>query len=307
MPRARSHALLGAAALSWAVSTVLTKDVLHELAPLDLLGIELASSAAFLVAVLGARGRPFLPRSWRGFVVLGALEPALSFALFDFGLEHTGAADGALLIASESLFAVAFARLVLGERIASRTAAVLALGFAGSVLIGLGEAGHGANLFGDLLVLGGSATAAGYSVGARPLTRDEDSLAATVTQLVAALFLASPLVAGGAVFGSSRLGSANAGYLLAAVATGLLGGALPFLAFNVAIREVTLASASLVLNLTPVLAAALAVLLLGERIGWSAAGGGLLVVLAAAGAGAAADAPQRGQSPAGNADETRFS
>jgi hypothetical protein len=59
---------------------VLTKVTLHDLAPLDLLGFETSSSAARLVAVLLARGRPFLPRRARVVIGLGALEPALAFA-----------------------------------------------------------------------------------------------------------------------------------------------------------------------------------------------------------------------------------
>jgi len=278
-----------AAAASWSAATVLTKVVLHQLAPLDLLGVELFSSAAVMVLAVAVRGRPYLPRRRRTFVMLGALEPALSFALFDFGLARTGAADAALLVAAESLFGVLIARLVLGERISRPTALLLGLGFTGSVLVGLGEAGHATSLFGDVLVLGGSLTAAAYGVGARRFSEGEDNLAATATQLVAAALLSAPLVVLGAATGSSHLTSANASHLIGGVAVGLTGGALPFLAFNFAIRNLAVAGAGLVLNLIPVVGAGLAVLVLGERLGPAELAGGALVVLAAAGAGLAAE------------------
>ena len=117
MTRALPVSLTLMAATSWAIATVLTKVALAQIAPLDLLGIELASSALAMGVLLAARGRPFLPTAWPVFAAIGILEPGLSFGLFDFGLAHTGAADGAILIASQSLFGVLLARVLLGERL----------------------------------------------------------------------------------------------------------------------------------------------------------------------------------------------
>jgi len=271
--------LILAAATSWAIATILTKVALHGLAPLDVLGIELASSAVAMGSLLAARGRPFLPTAWPVFALIGVLEPGLSFGLFDFGLAHTGAADGAILIASQSLFGVLLARVLLGERVCAATRAAVAVGFVGSALVGLAETGHGASLEGDLLVLAASAAAAASGVGIRRMSAEADNLAATTTQLVAAAFVATPIIlivdAGG---GESRLGSGDWQHVLAAIATGLLGGAVPFLAFNLAIRDLTVAHAGLILNLIPVLAAALAVVALGEQLHWPEVLGGALVV-----------------------------
>src|SRR4051812_36299652 len=96
-------ALMAAAALSWGAGTVMTKVTLQQLSPLDLLGVELVIGTVAIWAVLLLRGGPRGFARWRSFAVLGVLEPALSFALFDFGLDRTGAADGAILLASESL------------------------------------------------------------------------------------------------------------------------------------------------------------------------------------------------------------
>jgi drug/metabolite transporter (DMT)-like permease len=145
----------------------------------------------------------------------------------------------------ERLRGVILARLILGERVTRTLNAAVAVGFIGSVLIGLREAGHGATLVGDLLVLGASATAALYGVGSRRFGRDADTLPATSLQLVTAAVLAVPLVIGEAIRGASHLGSADGVHIGAAVAVGLLGGVLPFLAFNASIRDMSLARASL--------------------------------------------------------------
>jgi drug/metabolite transporter (DMT)-like permease len=279
--RATPLALTVVAATSWAGATLLTKVALGELAPLDLLGIELVASGIAMVCLLAVRGRPFLPRRWRVFVGLGVLEPGLSFGLFDFGLSRTGAADGAILIASQSLFGVVLARVVLGERVSALTRAAVAVGFAGSALVGVAETGHGTSLGGDLLVLAASAAAAGNGVGVRRWSAEGDNLAATTTQLIAAALFAAPVILIADSGATTRLAGADSTYLLAAVATGVLGGAVPFLAFNRAIRELTVAQAGLILNLIPVLAAGGAVVALGEQLRWPEIVGGLLVVGAA--------------------------
>jgi drug/metabolite transporter (DMT)-like permease len=282
MPRALS--LMVAAACCWAVATVLTKVALHELTAADLLGVELGSSALISGALVLARRARIRLRSVGVFIALGALEPALSFALFDLGLARTGAADGAILIASDSVFGVLFARALLGERFTARVATAVLVGFLGSTLVGLGQAGQQATLVGDLLILAASATTALYGVASRRYARAGENLAATAVQLTAAAVLALPVTIGAAIAGSSRLGSADPLHVAAALAVGLLGGVLPFLAFNAAIRHVTIASAGLVSNLVPVIAIVLAVGLLGEQLTWQEALGGLLVVGAAAGA-----------------------
>jgi drug/metabolite transporter (DMT)-like permease len=234
------------------------------------------------VCLLVVRGRPLLPRNWQMFAALGVLEPGLSFGLFDFGLARTGAAEGSILIASQSLFGVAFARLFLGERVSTLMRVAVAVGFAGSALVGLAETGDAASLFGDFLVLAASAAAATNGVGLRHLSAEADNLSATTTQLVAAALVVVPVIAITGASGREAVGSADASHVVAAVATGLLGGAVPFLAFNRAIRDLTVAHAGVVLNLIPVLAAAGAVLVLGEQLHWPEIAGGTLVIAAAA-------------------------
>ena len=275
--------LLAGAALSWGFAIVLTKITLEQLAPLDVLFVELVVGSALLWIVLLKRGGPGALTRWRAFVCLGLLEPGLSFVAGDFGLNLTGAADGALLLASESLFATALAWLVLGERFGPLAAATVWVGFAGSVLIGLAPGGGDASVLGDGLVLVGSAAAGLYSVAARRIAADDDADALTVTavQLLAAALVSAPLFVAGAAAGHSELRHADAGHLLAAVATGIASSALPFLLYNAAIRDVEVTPAALIQNLTPVFGVGLAVVLIGEHLGPLQLAGGALVLVAA--------------------------
>jgi drug/metabolite transporter (DMT)-like permease len=284
--------LMTVAAMSWGLGIVMTKLTLDQLAPLDVLGVELMIGAAVVWTAVFARGGIGDLRGWRGFAILGLLEPGLAFALGDFGLDQTGAADGALLLASETLFAVVLARAVLGERASPRVALAVAVGFAGSVVVGLGAAGGDhSTVAGDVLVLGGSAAAAAYSVLARRVARagQPDPVTVTAVQLAVATVVSLPLVAIGAAGGHSQIADADAAHLLAAVATGLLTTAVPFLLFNIAIRDVEVAGGALILNLVPVIGAGLAVVLLGEALGLLQVAGGAAVIAAAFGAEAAAE------------------
>jgi probable blue pigment (indigoidine) exporter len=281
--RPSAQMLVVLAAASWGLGTVMTKVTLAQLAPLDLLGLELLVGTAVVWAALMLRGGPTGLAGWRRFAVLGLLEPGLSFALFDFGLDRTGAVDGALLIAAESVFAVVLAWLLLSERVGPRVALAVGVGFAGSVLVALGESGKGASLLGDVLVLAASASAAGYGVAARRVGSDggSDPLTVTGVQLLAATIVSLPLVAFGAAGGHSHLQSADAGHLLAGVATGLAGTAVPFLLYNVAIRDIEVTEAALTLNLIPVFAVVLAITLLGEHPSWLELVGGGAIIAAA--------------------------
>lgn len=278
--------LMTLAALSWGSGIVMTKVTLEQLHPVDVLGIELGVGAAVVCGVLWLRGDVGAFSAWRGFALLGLLEPGLSYALGDFGLDKTGAADAALLVSSETLFAAVLARLVLGERMSRRVAFAIAAGFAGSVVLGLGATGSSdASVVGDVLILGSSAAAAAYTVAARRTAREgqPDALAVTAVQLVVAAIVCAPFVAAAAAAGQSNLGQADAAHLLAAVATGVLTTAIPFVLFNLAIRDVEVAGGALVLNLVPVIAATLAVVLLGEALGALQLFAGGVVVLAALG------------------------
>ena len=117
-------------------------------------------------------------------------------------------------------------------------------------------------------MIAASAAAASSGVGVRRLSADADTLAATTTQLIAAALFAAPVILIADTGGRTQLASVDFAHLVAAVATGLLGGAVPFLAFNRAIRDLTVAHAGLILNLIPVLAAGGAVAALGERLRW---------------------------------------
>ena len=274
-------ALMAGAAASWGVATVTTKVALAQLAPTDLFLLEVGTAGLVIWACLLVSRGVRWPRGWRAFAALGLLNPALSFVLFDLGLARTGAADGALLLASDAVISALLAWAALGERLTRTGWSALAAGTVGVALVTAQASGHGASLLGDALVLAASAAAAGYGVGARRFAAETDALAATGVQLLAAMAVAVPVFAVVAAGGHSHLSHVDTGHVVAALATGVLGGGLPFVLFNLAIRDVTVISSALITNLVPLIATALAIGLLGERLASVQVVGGALVVAAA--------------------------
>jgi drug/metabolite transporter (DMT)-like permease len=272
--------LMVAAAVSWGLSSATSKVALAQLGPIDLLAIEVGTGAAVLVpfaAVRGARTRP--PRF--AYLLLGVLEPGLSYLLFDVGLSRTSATHAALLLASETLFVVVLARFALRERLSPSLALAVGAGFGGAMLVALEPGGPAASVAGDALVLGASALAAGYGVLARKVAPTGDWATVTATQLVGALAVCLPLIIASSATGHSHIGSADAGHLLVAVATGALAAVVPFALYNIGIARISATTAATILSLVPLFGTAAALLLIGGGIGTGQVLGGTLVIMAA--------------------------
>ncbi|PNE30396.1 hypothetical protein AF335_29465 [Streptomyces eurocidicus] len=276
----RHQVALVSAALFWGSSATFTKSALDALPPLTLLVIQLASATAVLWAVLLIRG-PRRPPGRRWVVrlgLLGLLEPALAYALFNFGLSRTTASNASLLTGLESFFAIGMACLFLRERLTGRACAALVLALAGvATLEGLGSgfAPHA----GDGLVLAGVVCAAGYVMLAARTAEHVDALTMTAYQFSFGLLCTLPFAlvrwAGGA---ESLPTDASAGAWAAAALSGIVGYAASFLLYNYAIKAVRATTAAMVLNLIPVFGVACAVVFLGERLSGAALAGAALVV-----------------------------
>ncbi len=87
-----------------------------------------------------ATGRPLLTRRhWRGYLVVGAFNTGLPFALFAYAAIHIPAGYSAILNALMPLWAALFSAYMLGERLSWRVFAGVAAGMAGTgMLVRLG-------------------------------------------------------------------------------------------------------------------------------------------------------------------------
>ncbi len=267
-------ALILAAAM-WGGSVSAVKFALGGFDALTLLTIELLAATTVLWAALIVGGyRP--PRSWTLAVVLGVLEPGLSYLLEATGLTQTGAVDGSLITGLEPALVVLLAALLLRETIGVSTVMAVVGGLGGVALIV--DAGGAASAVGDLLLAAGVLAASLYSIVAKRFDDDSDALAVTVGQFTAASILCTSILTGrAAVTGAMPDLTAASGYWIVAIAVGILGFAASFLIYNRVLFTCEAGWTAIVLNMIPVFGLLAAVGVLGERLSPRSGLGALLL------------------------------
>ncbi|MBJ7602321.1 MAG: DMT family transporter [Candidatus Dormibacteraeota bacterium] len=268
-------------ALLFGVGIAFAVYALRALTPFDLLAVEIGSATATLWLALAFVG-PRRTRRWPVYALLGLLEPALSYVLYNVGLSRTSASHGALLESLDGLLVVILGALLLGERLRTAIVFSLAFGLAGAALVGLAAESAGpdpATRFGDALVMLGIVVAAFYSVAVRRFGGKDPALTVTAYQFLAASVVIAPITLTTWLANGSGLPGAAPGQLAAALGSGVVGTAGAYLLFNVGIARVAAGRAALVMNLIPVFGIAAAVIGLHERLHAPEIAGGVLILV----------------------------
>ncbi len=256
-------AALVAAAACWGVGTVVTKQVVDDVAPLTLLPLQLAASCAFLLAVATVRREPL---TWsppvRRLAALGVLNPGLAYALGLIGLTTITASMYVLLWATEPVVILLLAALVLREQIRAALAVAVMVAVLGVLLV-VFRPGAAGDAVGVTLTLVSVSFCALYTVLTRRLLLDDSSLGVVLTQQAAALVFAIILAA--VAGGTGSLGGLGAATWLGAAVSGVLYYGLGFWFFVTGLRRVPASYAGAFLTLIPVFGVA-AGYLVGERL-----------------------------------------
>jgi drug/metabolite transporter (DMT)-like permease len=262
--------LLSAASAFWGFGTVLSKLALDRgIPPVTLLAVEMgASSSVLLLTLLAAtrfRPRVRLTADYRRVVILGALNPALGYALGLWGLVTVSASLAVLVWAIEPVIVVVLAVPLLGERPERRTVALVTVAVAGAVLVLQNPGTHG-QLAGIALTLGAVLACALYTVLTRRLLLDDGSLVVVLGQQVLAFALVLGALVLGVVTGGFATGLPRDAVTLGlAAASGVVYYALAYVSYVAALRQVPAAVAASVLPLIPVWGLA-AAFVAGDRL-----------------------------------------
>lgn len=235
-------------------------------APAMVIAVYRMGIAALLVgpaaAVMGGRGA-WAPHPRDAVWCLGASAfLAAHFALWIASLQHTSVTSSVVLVSATPLMVAVASRTFLREPLAPRVWVAIFLGFAGSLIIALGDLVSGGrdDLLGDALALLGAVAMSGYLLigrGVRPRIRLMPYLALVYPG--SALFL----LAGVAVTGESLTGYSSRTYLfliLVALVPQLIGHSL----LNWSLARVTATLVSVAVMAEPVVSSLLALILLGE-------------------------------------------
>jgi probable blue pigment (indigoidine) exporter len=256
-----------AAAGCWGIGTVVSKQVVDDVAPLTLLPVQLAVSCAFLLVVALVRREPLI---WtppvRRLAALGVLNPGIAYALGLTGLTTVTASMSVLLWALEPVVILLLAALVLRERIPPALAVPVAVAISGALLV-VYQPGASGNAVGITLTLVSIGFCALYTVLTRRLMLDDSALTVVLAQQAAALVFAIALasvveLAGGPGWDLAGL---TAGAWVGAGVSGILYYGLGFFFYVAGLRHVPASYAGAFLPLIPVFGIA-AGYLVAERL-----------------------------------------
>jgi len=241
-----------------------------------------ASAALLLWLWALLSGRP-VPRPRRADVplvlVLGATVVFAYNLFFLYGVRHSTAADGSVLV--PGLIPVATALLawaLRGEKPRRRSQLGLAVAFVGLLLVASPTGGVGSDrVLGDVLFVGAAVSWSVYTLAGRRATARYGSISANVYATAAGTVLLLPFTFLDG--GWSPLLHAPAGALAGIAYLSVIGTVLGFVAFYEGVRLIGAARASSFALLVPIFGVLSAVLVLHEPLRATLAIGGAIVIL----------------------------
>ncbi len=274
MSRPREALALAAAAavgVQVGAAMVASRFVIHEIGPASLALLRYAIAVLCLVPPVVAGGRiRFAPRDLAVIMGLGIVQFGILIALLNIGLSFMPSTRAALLFSTFPLLTMVVAALFGRERLSGMKAAGVALTIVG-VAITLGEnllvEGNRGEWVGAVAVLAAALCGAMCSVFYRPyLARYPTLPVGAAAMLASVLFLAGLAGMEGFFADPLRLTASGWGAVLFIGASSGVG----YVLWLWALKHTTPTRVTVFLSLSPVTAALLGVLLLGEALTWGA-------------------------------------
>jgi drug/metabolite transporter (DMT)-like permease len=273
----RAWSCFAAVSVLWGMPYLFIKLAVDEgVPPVFLAWARIAVGAAVLLPFAWRAGLlRGLGRSWRWVALWGLCEAIVPFPLVAFGEQEVSSSLTAILIASAPLLVALFAlRLDPAERAGGSRLAGLLVGLAGVVLlVGIDVAGDPAELLGAGAIL---LATCGYALAPfvlRARLEGVDTIGIVAAALAFSTLALAPFAAVGA---PSAMPSATA--IVSIVVLGLFCSAAALVLFATLVREVGGGRAMVITYVSPTVAVALGVTVLGEGLGVGAVAGMLLIL-----------------------------
>lgn len=264
----RAAADLGLLALVWGAIFLFIALALREMSPLWLVVWRVIPAAAALWLYVLWRGLavPRAPRVWFAFLVMGALNNAVPFALISWGQTAVESGLASILNGATAFFGIlAAAALLPDERLTGRRLGGVLLGVAGVAVIVGPEAltGFDPRALGQLAILGATLSYALAGVWARRRMAGVSPAVAAAGMLTGSSLLAPPLAF--ALEGAPALPGLPLTFA-ALLYISLVGTAGAYLLYYRVLAAAGSGNLMLVTILMPPISVGLGALVLGERL-----------------------------------------
>jgi drug/metabolite transporter (DMT)-like permease len=247
----RGLVALIASMLSWGMANPLADMALDAFSITQLLLLEISIGFAFVALYVLIKVRKLKLR-WKIALALGLLEPGFTYLFGNIGYANGTVSTGLIVMATEVFFVAIIGALFLKEKISSRLAISILMGFFGVLLAVSGVSNSGVDNWLGVSAFTAAAIAASLYVIVARLYATQNN----VVDLVFGQLLVGTVFALIIFFGTnSNFNNASSivfKYWLVAVLAGLFGVAIPFLLFNYASSLVPTRYSALALNAIPV-------------------------------------------------------
>jgi len=264
---------LGLLGAIWGASFLFMRVAANDFGPAPLVEVRLALGSLVLLPFLWRDRSRFPLRLWPKLALIGAINSALPFLLFAWAAQRAPAGIGAIANAMTVLFTALVGFLFFGERIGTRRALALVVGFVGVVVLASGKAA-GMSI--------GAAAAAGalasllYGLGINLVRRHLGGLppaAVASATLGSAALLTLPVA-----IATWPVQPLPAAAWLSAAMLGVLCTGIAFVMYYRLIARIGASRASTVTYLVPLFGVGWAWWLLDEPLTWTMALAGMLIL-----------------------------
>lgn len=275
------YLLLIAAMISWGLSNPLADWAVSGLSAPSQTVLEISSG--FLVISLFYFLRPkrfrdgsYRDVSWKFAAFLGAVQPGFAWLMGNYGYTVATASTGVILLNMEALFTVFWAAVWLRDRITHHELVAVFLGIIGATLGSFDKSGISLTIgLGALCFLGSSIFCGLNAVAVKKLGTSINPISLAFRQ---ALFSTIYAISWWAVFDRGHFLGRETEIYVAGALSGVLGVALPIIAFNYAAARVKSTHVAVLFNIVPLVGVLGAIILGRGAPTWIQVVGGLFVL-----------------------------
>ncbi len=277
------HLLMLLATVSWAANMVALKDALQGLTPLALVQIRVLGAALlFAVIFAGWRGHPPLKLArgeWRVMLLLALYGVTFNQLFFVGGLSRTSVAHAGLIVALGPVVVLVLACLLGMESLTAIKVVGMLVSFGGVAILTAGKVRQQASAYwkGDLIVLAASVVFAFYTIQVKKVADRYDPITLNAVTYAIGAVLVMPFAAPALL--KARWDVLKSPVLWPVAYVIVFGSVVPYTIYAFAMTELSASRVAAFSYLQPVIASALGLWLLAERLTWSVVMGGVLILL----------------------------